>query len=281
MVARVRTAGRIVAVGVLAFLLSACLKLDMNLVVSPDDTVSGTVIFAIQKQLLELAGGSVDDLVGEAPLPSDAPGVSVKDYEDDEFAGKEFTFDAVPLEQFSGDTEEELQITREGDVFHVSGTLDLSSALSGATGATGFDPNTFLQGAQLKIRITFPGAVSDANGEIDGNTVTWVPEIGQRLELQATASAIESGGGGSSMTLLLIIGAVVVVLAIVAAVVMSQRRKQPAMAVADAEMGEATAAPPAAMPPGDGVSPPSAETGLPPPGATPPPPPPPGPPDPA
>lgn len=274
MVTRVRLIGRIVAVGLLVFLMSACLKLDMNLVVSSDNTVSGSVIFAVQKQILELAGGSVDDLAAEAPLPSDAPGVTVSDYEDDTFAGKQFTFDAVPLAEFAGDTEGELQITREGDVFHVSGALDFSSGLSGATGVSGFDASTFLQGAELKIQITFPGAVSDANGEIDGNTVTWVPELGKRLDLQATASAIESGGG-SSMTLLLIIGAVVVVLAIVIGVVMSQRRKQPAVAMAGAEMGEA-GAPPAAA---DGVSPPSAEMAPPPPGDAAPPPPPPGPPD--
>ena len=273
MVARMRLIGRIVAVGLLASLMSACLKLDMNLQVSPDNTVSGTVVFAVQKQLLELAGGSVDDLVGQAPLPSDAPGVTVTDYEDDTFAGKQFTFDAVPLETFSGDTEGELQITREGDVFHVSGSLDLSSGLSGATGVSGFDPTTFLQGAELKIQITFPGAVSDANGQIAGNTVTWVPEIGKRLDLQATASAIESGGS-SSLTLLLIIGAVVVVLAIVAVVVMSRRRKQPAMATAGAEIGE-SGAPPAP----EGMSPPSAEMGHPTPGDAGPPPPPPGPPD--
>jgi hypothetical protein len=290
MVVGVRRAGRVVALGVLALLLSSCLKLDMNLEVSSNNTVSGTVVFAIQKQLLELAGGSVDDLVGEAPLPSDAPGVSVSDYEDDEFAGKQFTFDAVPIEQFSGGTEGELEITRTGDEFHVSGTLDLSSGLSGATGPTGFDPSTFLQGAELQIRVTFPGPVSDANGEIEGNTVTWVPEIGGRLELQATASAIESGGG-SSTTLLLIIAAVVVVLAIVAAVILSQRRKRPAMAVAGAEMGEA-GAPPAAAPPAAPTGapgapavespPPSAEEAPPSPGGgAPPPPPPPAPPDPA
>lgn len=289
MVARMRTAGRIVAVVVLAFLLSACLKLDMDLQVSATNTVSGTVIFAVQKQLLELAGGSVDDLVGEAPLPSDAPGVTVADYEDDEFAGKQFTFDAVPIDQFSGETEDELTITRQGDVFHVSGVLDLSSGLSGATGVSGFDPSTFLEGAQLRIRITFPGPVSDANGEIDGNTVTWVPEVGERLELTATASAIESGGD-SSMTLWLIIGAVVLVLAIVLAVVLSKRRTAPAMAGAGAEGGEAgmppTAAPSAAPPDGapPAATPPSAEPGgmAPPPAEpAPPPPPPPSPPDPA
>jgi len=277
MVARLRIAGRIAALGLLAVLMSACLKIDMNLEVSSANTVSGTVIFAVQKQILELADGSVDDLLGEAPLPSDAPGVTVSDYDDDEFAGKQFTFEAVPIEEFAGATEDELQITREADVFHVSGSFDLSSGLSGATGVSGFDPSTFLQGAELQIRITFPGEVTDSNGQVDGNTVTWVPVIGEVLELRATASAVE-GGGGSSMTLLLIIGAVVVILAIVIGVVMSQRRKQPAVAAAGPEAGMGgIAAPPAAA---EGMAPPSPEVAPPPPGdVAPPPPPPPRPPD--
>ncbi len=290
MVARMRTAGRIGILGLLAVLMSACLKLDMNLQVSADNTVSGTIVFAIQKQILELAGGSVDDLLGEAPLPSDAPGVTVTDYEDDTFAGKQFSFDSVPIEQFSGDTEDELKITREGDVFHVSGTLDLSSALSGATGVSGFDPSTFLQGAELKIQIAFPGEVTDSNGQVDGNTVTWVPEIGERLDIRATASAVE-GGSSSSMILWIVIGVAVAVLIIVILVLLS-RRNRPKPAPAEGATPDAGAPPAAAAPmappsaapaeaPTEPVAPPSAEVAPPPGDAAPPPPPPPSSPDPA
>ncbi len=186
---KVRIVGRVMAVGVLAVLMSACLKLDMNLNVSSDNTVSGSVIFAVEKSLLELSGQSFDDILGSsAPLPSDAEGVSVTDYEDDQFAGKEYTFDSVPLAQFAGDSSGQLSITRDGDVFHVSGTLDLSSVgATGPSGLSGFDPGQFLQGAELKIQITFPGEVTESNGEISGNSVTWVPVIGESLDLQATA----------------------------------------------------------------------------------------------
>jgi hypothetical protein len=242
MVTKLRTAGRIGVLTLIAVLMSACLKLDMNLQVSSDNTVSGTIIFAIQKQILELAGGSVDDLFSEAPLPSDAPGVTVKDYEDDTFAGKEISFDSVPITQFSGDTEDELKITREGDVFHVSGTLDLSSALSGATGVSGFDPSTFLEGAELKIQITFPGEVIDSNGQVDGNTVTWVPEVGQATDIQATASAVEGGGGSSNLILWIVLGAVAVVLIIVILLLLARRNRPGAGGTA-----EGAAAPPAAV----------------------------------
>ncbi|HZD16949.1 MAG TPA: hypothetical protein VE669_02290 [Actinomycetota bacterium] len=223
---RWRTVARIGAFGALAVLLSACLKLDMDLQVSADDTVSGSVVFALDKGLLELTGQSAEDLLGtEAPVPTDVQGVSTEPYEDDEFQGQRFSFESVPLAQFNqGEEPDALQIVREGDVFRVSGALDLSGA-TGATGVPGLEDA--FQNADLRIRISFPGEVTDANGQVDGNTVTWIPKIGERLEIQATASAIEGAGGGSSLTLILIIAGAVVVLAILVGVILARRRGGP------------------------------------------------------
>lgn len=268
---RWRTVGRIAGLGLLALLLSACLKLDMDLQVSENNTVSGSIIFGVNKQLIELTGGSIDDFLGtDSPLPSDAEGVTTEPFEDDEFIGQRFVFDSVPLETLSSGTPDELRITREGDTFTVTGALDLSSGLTGATGATGFPgAEQFLQGADLKVRITFPGPVTDTNGEVDGNTVTWVPVVGERLELRATASAIPSGGD-SNLTMLLIIAAVIVALAIVVGIVVAQRRNRPAVAASG--FGGSEGAPPlGAGEPG----PPPPPAGPPPPPAGPPPPPPP------
>jgi hypothetical protein len=152
----------------------------------------------------------------------------VEDYEDGDFTGQQYTFDGVPLTEFQGDGEESLSITRDGDVFHVAGVLDLATGLtSGATGLSGFDPSQFLQGADIQITMSFPGEVTESNGQISGNSVTWVPEIGERLEITATANATGSGGD-SNLTILLIIGAVVVVLAVIAGVIFAQRRNRAA-----------------------------------------------------
>ena len=267
---RWRTVARIAGLGLLAMLLSACLKLDMDLQVSADNTISGSMIFGVDKQLLELTGGSVEDFLGtDSPLPSDAEGVTVEPFEDDEFIGQRFVFDSVPLETLSSGTPDELRITREGDTFTVTGALDLSSGLSGATGATGATgfpgAEEFLQGADLKVRITFPGQVTDTNGEVDGNSVTWVPVVGERLELRATASAIPSGGD-SNLTMLLIIAAVIVALAIVVGIVVAQRRNRPAPAASG--FGGSAGAPPSVGAPPMGAG----EPGPPPPPPPPPPP---------
>jgi hypothetical protein len=246
MMKRLGTAGRLVLVAALALLLTGCLKLDMDLQLQTDDTVNGTIVLAVSKDILELTGGSVDDLIGsDTPFPEDIEGVTTEDYDEGDWSGKQFNFDGVPISEFSDSTDEEsLQIVRSGDTFEVSGVLDLSSGLSGATGATG--ASQFLESAELRVAITFPGEVIDANGSIDGNTVTWEPEFGERLEIQATGSAIASGGAGSSMMWILIgVGAVVVV-AIVIAVLMSRKKK--GAPAAPSGFDAAPAVPPAAPP---------------------------------
>lgn len=269
MISNARTIGRLAAFALLAVLLSACLKLDMDLEVSADDTVSGTVVFAVQRELLDLAGGNVEDILGtDAPLPEDVEGVTVEEYEDDEFAGQQFNFDGVALSEFNQEGgEEQLRIVREGDRFRVTGVLDLSSGLD-ATGATGFgglDPSEFMQGAQLRIRIAFPGDVIESNGQVDGNSVTWEPRVGERQELEAVASAVGGGSGDSNLTLWLIIGAIVLVAAVVVGVLLARRRTP---AVAGGPAGPISGAPDVPAGP--------VEPGTPPVGSPPPAPPPPG-----
>jgi hypothetical protein len=228
---RVGTFARIGAFAALALLLSGCIKLTMDLQVNSDDTVSGTIQLGIQKELLELSGGSVQDILGsDSPFPSDAPGVTVEEFDDGEFAGQQFNFDSVPIAEFqTPDDPDALNITRQGDTFVVNGVLDMSGA-SGASGlgATGAE---LFESAVIQITITFPGDVQQASGTIDGNSVTWEPVFGERLEITATASAIDDGdaggdGGGSSssMTIILIIVGVVVVGAIIAFFVMRGRK---------------------------------------------------------
>jgi len=301
---RTTTLVRASAFVALAFLLSACIKLDINLSVASDNTVSGSVIFALNKELIQLSGQSADDLLGSsAPVPSDIPGVKSEPYEDNEFQGERITFDSVPLTRFnqSNGSTDQLRIERQGDTFVVSGAFDLTSAagLSGATGASGLSGATgasglsggstgasgatgassfpgageILKTAQLKITLSFPGPVKSSNGTIDGNTVTWTPKFGERLELRATASAVGSGSS-STTTILIIVAAAVVVAAIVIGIVLSRRRR-PAVATAEVvpmtgEPGPPPGAAPAAPPP-PGATPPL---------ATPPPPPPPSEPEP-
>jgi hypothetical protein len=218
-----RAGRRVLPIALLVFAMTGCMKLDMDLKLSSDDTVAGTVTFALDKQLVELTGGSFDALTnGETPLPSGVD-VSASDYEDDRFVGKTYTFDDAPIEQMNDSTDaDSLRIRREGDTYVVSGALDLTAdALEG--GAGGQLGQAALQNAQVRIAITFPGAVQSATGQIDGNTVTWTPKIGEQTELSAVGSAVGSSGGS---TLLWIVIAVLAAAAIVAVVLVRSRRNR-------------------------------------------------------
>ena len=113
----------------------------------------------------------------------------------------------------------------------MTGVLDLSSGLSGATGPfAGTGGAQLFENADIQISITFPGEVVQANGEVDGNTVTYVPEFGERLEINATGSAIDNGqaadvvgGSDSFLPLLLIIAGVAVVLLVIIFLVVRSR----------------------------------------------------------
>lgn len=284
MARRVRTAARVGAFIALALLLTGCIKLNMDLVINSDDTVSGTVQFGVQKELLELTGQSVEDLIGEVPLPSDAPGVTTEPFEDDEFAGQQFNFDRVSIAQFnqsqvSGPTglsgvpaTDQLTITRQGDTFVVAGVLDMSGGVTGVTSPFGGTGAELLESADIRISITFPGDVVEATGgQVDGNTVTYRPRFGERLEIDATGSAIDDGDaeaavggdGGSNLMLILIIAGVVLILAIVLFLVLRSRRGG-----GEGAAGFGAEAPPAATP--EAATPPGAPTDTPPPAPAPP-----------
>jgi hypothetical protein len=223
--AHVRTAARMFAIASLALLLSGCIKAHQELVLHEDNTVSGTIVFALSRSLAELAGGDVDELLsqmdeGDSPVPEGVEYDSAP-YDDDEYVGREYTFSNAPLETFDA-ASEEVSIVREGDTFVVSGTLDLSGEEFDPSQAPG--GQEILDSFDVRIAVTFPGPVESANGEISGKTVSWEPSLGERLEMSAVGSAIESGGGSPSALTWIAIAAAVAIAVVVGVVVLGKRR---------------------------------------------------------
>ena len=194
----------------LALLLAGCFKVNMDLDVSADNTVSGTAVIAVEESLLELSGQSVDQLFADMDLSELPPGSKAEPYDEDGFVGRQITFEAVPLGEFTGDgalsgaaSGEDLNIAREGDQFRVTGGFDMSGQEFTGTEI----PQQFLDNFEFRISITFPGPVSSASGDIDGNTVTWEPRVGQNTEIRAVASAIPSSNSPILMIVLIAAGA--------------------------------------------------------------------------
>jgi hypothetical protein len=254
---RARRLGRLLGAAALALVLAGCFKVDMDVEVAPDDTVSGTAVVAIDEDLLELSGQDPDQIFSDAGQTDLPEGASIDDYSDDGFVGQQITFEDVPLSEFSGSDTfsgsglgEELSIVREGDEFVVSGELDMSGEQF--TGNQDI-PAQFLEKFEFTISITFPGEVRSSTGEVDGNTVTWTPTVGENTVMEARASAIPS----STSPWLIILVVALVAFLLGAVVFLLTRRREPMPAEGPVDV--AAVPPPAAgSPVEEGAMPPAA-----------------------
>lgn len=213
----------------LAVGLSGCVKLDLDLRLQPEDTIDGTLVLAVSNELAELLGQDADGLAAELQSEllgsDDAPAdLDAEPYDDGEYVGSTATFTGEPLDAFDG---ENLQITREGEEFVVTGLLDLTE--TDAEQVPGLDPEP-----DIRVAVTFPGPVSEHDGELDGTTVTWAPSAGERLELNARGSAVPTavgatfGAGGMLWLVGLSLLGLLVVAGAVLAVVLTRRRTRDA-----------------------------------------------------
>ncbi len=123
------------------------------------------------------------------------------------------------------------------DWFVVDGEVDFS----GLADQEGIDPAAISKGWNVVVRITFPGEVQFANGEIDGQTVTWRPVYGNKMSLTAGAED-RAPSGFSTPELrkftgpaiwLVVAGAIgeVLVLTVTALLVRRRRRRRRTMPV--------------------------------------------------
>lgn len=211
--ATLRTGLRVLAVAGLAVLLSGCIKAHQILTLNPDDTVDGSFIIGVSKELVDMTGQDPDALLEEmtasdSPLPEGVD-VETSDYDDGEYVGKQYTFSGVSLDAFNANGE--ITIAREGDEFVVDGAADMSDP---GQGVDLNDPTTqqLMESFDVKVQVTFPGPISESNGEEDGNMVSWTPALGEVNEIHAVGSAIASGGGLGGSLLWIILAASVVVI---------------------------------------------------------------------
>ena len=171
--------------------LSSCVKMDINLVVNRDATISGYTVFAFEKSLAEMSGGVSNSSAGNL-INTKAQGVEVSPYNQGGFVGEKYTFTKVPFSEFANSKSEkdQLSFTRDGNRISVKGVLDLTTDQDGSSeSAMGSAlAKSIMASAQLDISIKFPGKVIQSTGTIseDGHTVTWKPVLGEKLDLATT-----------------------------------------------------------------------------------------------
>lgn len=153
----------LVVAGLLA--LTGCVKFDTDLEVNADETVSGRMLIAVDKEVAERFGQSEDDIrerLDDWTVENAPEGVECKPYEDDKYAGTECLLDRVPFAEMTG----QLRFAKEGDRFVVTGGVTRQELPR--TPASVPDP-------EVTFTITMPGRIieHDAGAEVDGRSATY------------------------------------------------------------------------------------------------------------
>lgn len=195
------------------FVLSGCIRADMELTVGPDDTVDGTMLMAISSEFTESLEGILGDGVDPEDLLAESGGideellagidgdVQVEPYDEGEWVGEKVTFSNVTLEDFNQSLEQDaspgqggsFSLTREGDTYVFDSTFELDGGeeqdLESAPAEMRKLFERFAEEAEVRFSVTFPGEVVETNGEVDGTTVTWETGLQGATRMRAVAEA--------------------------------------------------------------------------------------------
>lgn len=208
-----------VALGALTvILLAGCVRFQADLSLNPDDTVDGSIVVAVvlgeDEGARESATESVATIEAQLlPAVNGAVGATRAEYDQDGYYGTRFTFDGTPIAAFQS---ENLSLTRDGDRFVFDGLLDFTPD---STEAADPDADT----SNITVAITFPGDVTEHNGDLSGRTVRWEATPEDRVEMSAVGSAIATGPP-AWVPVVAVVGGVLVV-AVVAVIVILRMRK--------------------------------------------------------
>ena len=174
--------------GLVLAVLTGCFRFTSDLEVTADNTVSGEYVVAVENGTGETLGTTDRELAQELWADTkfgDALHTErISDYSADGYTGISIVFTDEPLAAFAP-TPEHWGIVREGDEFVVTGQVSGGAA---GTPEPGTDPDE--SAPDIHVTLTFPGPVTEANGDINGRTVTWeVTDAGTNLQARADAVA--------------------------------------------------------------------------------------------
>lgn len=201
----------------LIFALTGCMKVDAQLAINEDNTVTGSIVMAVDKRLAPLTGKSEEQLVSTITVQPDtiAKGTVVQPYQDASFVGRRYVFTNVPLSEFHGTDEVSVTLVHDGRSYLLNGIADLRTV-----NLTDPAVQRFADLFTFTIAVTFPGDVVDSDGVVTGRTVTWSPKAGQSMPMHARAETPAQ----SWLPWALGLGVFVVVVAMVVGVVVFSRR---------------------------------------------------------
>jgi hypothetical protein len=208
-----RSTALLVAVLVLGLLVGGCARVRTALAVQPDDTVAGEVVVATPE-------AGPDDKGPRITIPPELENaVDVGEYRQDGYVGSllrfsDLTFAQVgQLHRVSDQVGEgtRLELRRQGNRVIVTGSVDLTTVS--------------VDKADFQLKISFPGEVTDTNGDADSGTVSWTFTPGEVGDVNAVV-AFDDPNAPSALNWTLGLSAVVL-LAAGAVVAMARRTRNP------------------------------------------------------
>ena len=218
------------ALGMLLVLaLAGCVRFQADLRVSPEDTLDGDIVVAVitndEPDSADKARDAADDIEARLlPALRGADGVTATPYEQDDYVGTRFSLAGTPIDALNGGgSEGALTLTRAGDEYDFTGTLDFTPDSEPTPGEeVDGDPGD----ADIAVSIAFPGEVLEHNGELQGTSVTWTTTLEGSVDMHARASAVPSGP--PAWLWAIAAGAALLIALAVIVVVIRLRRRAPA-----------------------------------------------------
>lgn len=210
-------------IALIAVVLAACGRIDIDLSVDEDLQVNGTIRMEGDSSVFGGLMGTSMDLASslEEALSYEVypEGITASVIDEDDLIGVEFTIENVPADEMSGDGVDDFSFTRDGDEFVFRSTNPatevLSSNVIGTSSEFSWDEAT--------LTVTFPGTVISAEGgQINGNTVTW-DLLSHTGDLSARA---EIGGGFPLWAWILIGVGILTLIGLIVVLLLLRSRKQ-------------------------------------------------------
>ena len=218
-----RIAGVFIAT-VAVILLSGCVRFQAHLTVTPENTLRGDVVVASVVGDEDNAKDAAKDRAASIeakllPNLSGADGVTRSTYDQDGYFGSRFTLDNTPIAAINSEgSEGSLLLTRDGEAFTFDGKVDF-------TPDSDKPPAEDVDTSDIVVTITFPGEVSEHNGELNGTSVTWNTSYDGSLDMHAEASA-EPVGPPAWVWILVGLGVAAILAIILITALAAQRRNR-------------------------------------------------------
>ncbi|HWM35120.1 MAG TPA: hypothetical protein VNR36_12895 [Pseudolysinimonas sp.] len=212
---------------VLVLALAGCVRFQADLSVDEQNNLDGDIVVAVitndddpdsPRNAADAVAQIEDQLLPEL---RGSDGVTAKPYEEDDYVGTRFTLDDTPISALDGgDADGALTLTRTGDEFEFTGTLDFTPDDEQVPQDVEGDPGD----GGIVVSISFPGEVTDHNGELDGTTVTWSTSLEGSVTMHATASAIPAAPSAGAV-IAIVVGVLVGLLLVALLVLLLVRRR--------------------------------------------------------